>query len=122
MEYAETAREYEAPPAVVEKLENGRSLDLEDIERLSQLDVPNSVVIGYLRAVGDVYSLKSAHVERLRDAGVGDEIIDYLLSTPTSAWRRARQVRFMRPYYPYYPPYGFYDPYYMGPFLYPYVY
>lgn len=88
---AMVAYQYGADVAVVDKLERGQSLTFYDIEDLGRRGVPDRVILSHLRRRSDTYRLNAAQVSRLREAGVGDPVINYLLeSRERAAWRARR--------------------------------
>ncbi len=83
-----TAAHYGTAPAVLDKLELGQRLALADIEELGRRGVPDTTILAHLQRRGDAYQLTAAQITRLREAGVGDKVINYLLdSRAQSAWR-----------------------------------
>ena len=88
---ATVARHFGADGVVLEKLERGGRLSLPDLEELGRRGVPDEVVLQHLQQRGDVYRLTTAQVLQLREAGVTDRVIDYLLGSPERmAWRTRR--------------------------------
>jgi hypothetical protein len=58
-------------------------LTLDDITELSRKGVPGPFIVHYLRPTYYVYKLSSGDVARLRQSGVAEGVIRYLLATPT---------------------------------------
>jgi len=122
-------RSHEVPPDVFDKMLYGDPLSLEDVITLSQHAVPAGLIIHYMDETDLVYILRKPDVKRLRDAGVSEEVIAYMLSTaphygpggpPPSADYDAAPYPYAAPYAPYpyapYPyPYGYYGAGYAGP-------
>lgn len=99
------------------RVAENKPLTLPDLDELGQKKVDDAAVLNYLRTIDTVYVLRAAELEQLRQAGVSESILDYLLATrlqPTI-------IPYDRPYpvYPGYYPY--YDPFY-SPFYRPYYY
>jgi len=114
--YLQDLQTRQIKPMIQAKAEKFDPLELSDIEYMVQEQVPDDQILYHLRRSKAVYYLSSADVERLQQAGVHSEIIDFLLQTPR---------RYAPPYYyyPYYYPPPYYYPsfhYYYGP--YPYYY
>ena len=108
VDYSQLVAAYDVDGHVVEKLRTHQPLELEDIKHLSDLEVPDSLTLGYLRQERTVYHLNSEHVQNLREAGVSKEVVDYLLATPA-----AYPIRVYYPYYRYVPsPYFYYGGWY----------
>ena len=97
--YSEHLAAYDVDGHVVEKMKARLPLELADIQHFAEKGVPDSLLIGYLKQERTVYQLNSDQVRMLGDAGVGKEVIDYLLTTPA-----ARPVRAYPVYYWHGPP------------------
>ena len=104
--------------AVYDKMMHGDNLSVYDIKALARAHVNDGIILRYLRDQGTVYDLNSDDVTGLREAGVSQSIVDYMLQTPRT---------YAPDYYPGYGPYGpAFGPYWGGPFWggygYPYFY
>jgi hypothetical protein len=91
---AMSASRHGTDAAVVDKLERGRKLSLNDLEELGRRGVPDTVILSHLRRRDDAYRLTATEVVRLREAGVSDRVSNYLLES------RERYARRTRRYYP----------------------
>jgi hypothetical protein len=110
-------RAHNVPEDVYAKMVNGEPLSPDDVITLSQRRVPPGLIIHYIDGTDTAYRLRKADVERLRTAGVSDEVISYMLSTSAPYERAPYQVGSAPPYpypYPYYP-YDYYGAPYAGP-------
>ena len=104
---AATAAQFGADVIVLDKLERGARLSLTDLEELGSRGVPEDVIIAHLQRSNDAYRLTTAEVLRLREAGITDRIIDYLLTSPERmAWRARRTT----PVWGYHDAYGHHSP------------
>ena len=92
--------------ATYDKMLHGDALSISDIENLAHARVNDGVVLRYLRNQGTIYTLNSNDVIRLRQAGVSQSVIDYMLQT-------ARYYDSDPYFYDY--PYA-YDPFWYGPY------
>jgi hypothetical protein len=103
-------------PAVYDRMTHGDVLSLSDIIELSQRQVPPALIIRYLQSTRAIYALDKPALARLNKAHVCQEVIDYLLGTPSLFGPRAYPGPFYvaRPDYPYGYYYPYY-PYYYGP-------
>lgn len=103
-------------PAIYDRMMRGEILTLSDIIELSQRQVPPPLIIRYLQSTRAIYALDKAGLARLNKAKVSQEIINYLLDTPTLFGPREYPAPYYvaRPYYPH-PVYYPYYPYYYGP-------
>ena len=68
--------------AIYDKMVHGDDLSLYDIKALSRAHVNDGIILRYLRDRGTVYVLSSGDVTGLRNAGVSQSIVDYMLQTP----------------------------------------
>lgn len=115
-------RAHNVPGDVYDKMLYGDPLSLDDVIALSRRAVPSGLIIHYMDEIGTGYRLRKADVKRLRAAGVGDDVIDYMLSTapaygPGYEGGYPNAGPYAGPYpgpYPYDPYYYDYYPYY-GP-------
>lgn len=105
-------------PATVQKIKNGRVLNLGDIEECVIKKVSSKAIISYLKSTQKPYGLTEGEVDSLKKVGADDDLIKYLLSS--------KELYGGKPYenHPYYndpaymgaPPFGWIDPgYYYGP-------
>ncbi len=87
---ATLANERGASAALVADLQRGERLSLANIEELAVLKVPDDATLAYLRNTEATYQLTTGQVVRLREVGVSDRVIDYLLATPNRVAVRPR--------------------------------
>lgn len=94
----------------------GEVLAISDIIELSNRQVPSPMVIRYLYSTRAVYSLDKQALARLNQAKVSQDVLDYLLDTPSLFGPRPYVGGYYeaRPWYPYDGYYPYY-PYYYGP-------
>ena len=77
-------------------------LELSDIMELSQKKISSEFLLRYLRSTAHVYTLDSQDVVLLRQAGVQNKVIDYLMATPSLyAMRYSEPGYRYEPYYYY---------------------
>lgn len=100
-------QEHHVSPALYDRMNYKEYLTLSDIIELSQRQLPPKFIVHYLWSTYGVYHLSIGDVSRLRKAGVGKEVIDYLKTTE-SMYAPRRYPYYPRPAYPYDP---YYDPY-----------
>ena len=77
---------------VRDKVAELQPLTTGDIAALSRKHVSDGTIVGHVQSAGTVYYLKSAQVAQLRRAGVSEEVVDYLMSTPVREARRRQQA------------------------------
>lgn len=87
--------------SVETKVERGEALMIEDILALHEAGAETGFIQRAVERGGGVYSLQTEDLERLREAGVADSLINYLLRTPFSGAEGARRPPHFYPY-PYY--------------------
>jgi hypothetical protein len=100
-------QEHRVSEQTLDKMTHHEPLDLTGISELARKKVPSGFIVRYLHNSGQVYRLNTQDVVQLRQAGVGAEVIDYMLATPAMyAPRYVDSWYYYDPYFPYYgPPY-----------------
>lgn len=68
--------------ALYDKMSRHEPLTLDEIIDLSQRGVPGPFIVHYLRPTYYVYKLNTDDVARLKQSGVPEGVIHYLLATP----------------------------------------
>jgi hypothetical protein len=86
------AAQYGTDVGVLDKLERGARLGLGDLGELGRRGVPENVILAHLQRRDDVYRLTTGEVLQLREAGVSDRLIDYLLASPDQLARRGPRI------------------------------
>jgi len=94
-------------PALVERMVQGQILTLAEIEQLAQHKVSDTNLVKYLRSTGAIYTLSTRQIDELRAAPVSNEVLDYLLATPTL--RRRTLYYPLSFHHPYSPWWGHHD-------------
>lgn len=112
----EVLRDHGVSQAVIDRMDYGDALSLEDIIELAHQGVPARLVVNYMEDEDLIYRLKKADVERLRKAGVSEEVIAYMISTGRRYYGPVGPYPYYYGPYPYDPYFnGFYGPGYFGP-------
>jgi hypothetical protein len=111
-----TLTSHNVSPVIYDKMMHGEVLALGDIIELSQRQVPPPLIIHYLYSTRAIYSLDKPGLALLNQGKVCQEVINYLVETPSIFGPRPYPgpCYGARPWYPYdayYPDY----PYYYGP-------
>ncbi len=101
--------------AIYDKMVHGDPLSLYDIKSLSRAGVSDGVILRYLRDQETIYSLSSNDVTSLRNAGVSQSIVDFMLQTPQRYGSPPVVIGVGYGYGPYWGPGPFWGPYY-GPY------
>lgn len=68
-------------PQTMKKIDRGEQLSITDIEKMSKAGISDDKIIGTIHSTGSVYHLSSSNVEELKNAGVSQRVIDYMLQT-----------------------------------------
>jgi len=115
--------QHNVSPVVYDKMMQRVALTLGDVIELSQRKVPPGIIIRYLYSSRAVYFLDKSVIASLNQAHVSQEVLDYLLQTPSLFGPRPyypRPYYYGRAWYPgdaYYPGYPYYPQPYGGPVI-----
>ena len=74
---------YRQNPQTLQRVEQGQPLGTADIKALAKAGVSDEVIISQIRNSHVVYRLTTAEIIDLKDAGVSERVIDYMINTPT---------------------------------------
>lgn len=69
-------------PRTMNKIDRGEQLSMRDIERMSQAGISDNKIIGAIHSTGSIYHLSTSDVQELKDNGVSQRVIDFMLQTP----------------------------------------
>lgn len=72
-------------PQTLTHIERGQPLGVADIKALAKAEISEEVIISQIRASRTVYRLTTAEIIELRDAGVSNRVIDFMINTPHAA-------------------------------------
>jgi surface antigen len=70
-------------PETLQRVEQGQPLGLADIKALAKAGVSDEVIISQIRNSGTVYHLSTAEIIDLKDGGVSEKVIDFMINTPS---------------------------------------
>ena len=70
-------------PRTLQRVEQGQPLGLADIKALARAGVSDEVIISQIRNSHVVYRLTTAEIIDLKDAGVSEKVIDFMINTPS---------------------------------------
>ena len=73
----------EQSPATLQRVEQGQPLGLADIKALAKAGVSDEVIVSQIRNSRVVYRLTTAEIIDLKDAGVSEKVIDFMINTPS---------------------------------------
>jgi len=70
-------------PQTLQRLEQSQPLTVPDVKALARAGVSDELVISQIRNSRTVYHLSTADIVDLKNAGVSEKIIDFMINTPT---------------------------------------
>jgi len=70
-------------PETFQRVEQGQPLGLADIKALTKAGVSDEVIISQIRNSHTAYRLSTAEIIDLKDAGVSEKVIDFMINTPS---------------------------------------
>jgi uncharacterized protein YcfJ len=85
MSAAEQERLQAQAPQTYERNQTSQPLGLADIKQLSAAGIGDDTIISQIRNSGTVYHLSTADIIDLKNAGVSERVIDYMINTPSTA-------------------------------------
>lgn len=84
MDQEERARLREQSPVTYQRVEQGTPLSIADIKALARAGIEDDIIVSQLRTSRSVYRLSTAEIIDLRDAGVSNKVIDFMINTASS--------------------------------------
>lgn len=66
-------------PQTYRRVDNGKKLSVNDVINLSKADVSDNKIIGLIQKTNSHYTLNSYQIDKLRDAGVSERVINYMM-------------------------------------------
>ncbi len=85
MDQQQQARLREQSPDTYAKVYQGQPLSLTDVKALAKAGISEDVIISQIRNSHTVYHLTAPEIIDLRDAGVTDKVVNYMINTPETA-------------------------------------
>jgi outer membrane lipoprotein SlyB len=76
-------RVQEHSPQTLQRFDQGQPLGLADIKALSKAGVSDEVIISQIRNSRTVYRLSTVEIIDLKDSGVSERVIDFMINTPS---------------------------------------
>lgn len=73
----------EQNPQTLQRVEQGQPLGLADIKALAKAGVSDEVIISQIRNSHVAYRLTTAEIIDLKEAGVSEKVIDFMINTPS---------------------------------------
>jgi outer membrane lipoprotein SlyB len=84
MDQDQQARLRAQAPQTYVRVDQGQPLGVADVKALAAAGVGDNVIISQIRNSRTVYHLSAADIIDLRDAGVSNPVIDFMINTPGS--------------------------------------
>ena len=82
MDQQQQERLRQQAPQTYARVDQGQPLRLADVQALARAGISDDVVISQIRNSHTVYRLNAADIIDLRNAGVSNRVIDYMINTP----------------------------------------
>ena len=87
-------REHEArlkaqAPQTYAKVDQGQPLSLADVKALAKAGISEDVIISQIKSSRTVFHLSAADIIELRDTGVSDKVVNYMINTPSTVGEAA---------------------------------
>lgn len=68
-------------PDTVDRIDHGQQLTLDDVKEMSKNGLSDNVIIGQIQSTKSVYYLSTNEIIDLKNAGVSQRVIDYMIQT-----------------------------------------
>ena len=85
MDREQEARLKAQAPQTYVKVDQGQPLSIADVKALAKAGISEDVIINQIKNSRTVYHLSAADIIDLRDAGVTDRVVNYMINTPSTA-------------------------------------
>jgi len=85
MDQEQQARLRQQAPQTYVRVDQGQPLGVADVRALARAGINDDVIISQIRNSRTVYHLSAADIIDLRDAGVTDKVVNYMINTPATA-------------------------------------
>ena len=83
MDQAQEAQLRAQAPLTLQRVEQSQPLTVADIKALARAGVSDDLIISQIRNSRTVYHFSTAGIIDLKNAGVSERVIDFMLNTPT---------------------------------------
>lgn len=70
-------------PQTLQRIEAGQPLGLADIKALARAGLSDDIIISQIRQSRTAYRLTTAEIIELKEAGVSEKVIDFMINTPS---------------------------------------
>ena len=82
MDQEQQERLHQQAPQTYVRVDQGQPLGVADVKALARAGINDDVIISQIRNSRTIYHLSAADIIDLRDAGVSNRVIDFMISTP----------------------------------------
>jgi len=82
MDQEQQARLRAQSPQTYARVDHGQPLSVADVKALARAGISEDVIINQINASRTVFRLSAADIIDLRDSGVPDKIVNYMINTP----------------------------------------
>jgi hypothetical protein len=72
-------------PVTYTRVEQGQPLSVADVKALAKAGISEDVIISQIQNSHTVYHLSAADIIDLRDSGVSDKVVNFMINTPSTA-------------------------------------
>ncbi len=83
MEQAQEAQLKAQAPQTLQRVEQGQPLTVADVQSLAKAGISDDLILSQIRNSRTVYHLATADIIALKNAGVSEKVIDFMINTPT---------------------------------------
>jgi hypothetical protein len=83
MDQAQEAQLRAQAPQTLERIEQDQPLTVLDVQSLAKAGISDDLIISQIRNSRTVYHLNTADIIALKNAGVSERVIDFMINTPT---------------------------------------
>ena len=84
MDREQEARLKAQAPQTYAKVDQGQPLSLADVKALAKASISEDVIISQIKSSRTVFHLSAADIIELRDTGVSDKVVNYMINTPST--------------------------------------
>jgi outer membrane lipoprotein SlyB len=84
IDHVQAARLQAQAPDTYTRVDQGQPLTLADVKALAKAGISEDVMINQIKNSRTIFHLGAADIIDLRDSGVTDKVINYMISTPTT--------------------------------------
>jgi outer membrane lipoprotein SlyB len=82
MDLEQQERLHQQAPQTYVRVDQGQPLGVADVKALARSGISDDVIISQIRNSRTIYHLSAADIIDLRDAGVSNRVIDFMINTP----------------------------------------